>query len=85
MLLEWLDENQAVDNRIIPPYVTGTLKSLMHVIYIFKHSMFDPKNWITSSMTINITVCFLYTRNNFLPPYILKAEQGFLGGVYTVI
>ena len=26
MLLKWLDENQAIDNRIIPPYVTGTLK-----------------------------------------------------------
>ena len=26
------DENQAIDNRIIPPYVTGILKYLMHMI-----------------------------------------------------
>ena len=27
------DENQAIDNRIIPLYVTGTLKSSMHMTY----------------------------------------------------
>ena len=42
---------------------------------------------------INITVYFWYIRNNFLFPaewpyekhYILKAEQGFLDGVYTEV
>ena len=53
--------------------------------------MFTKKNCITSSTTINITVYFWYTRNNFLLPvtwqkekhYVLKVEQGFLDGVYT--
>ena len=27
------NKNQAIDNRIIPPYVTGTLKHLMQIIY----------------------------------------------------
>ena len=30
------------------------------------HSMFDPRNWITSSMKINITVYFLYIQNNLI-------------------
>ena len=29
-LLKWLDENQAIDKRIILPYVTGTLKHSMY-------------------------------------------------------
>ena len=31
VLLEGLDENQAIDNRIIPPYVTDALKHSMHM------------------------------------------------------
>ena len=30
------------------------------------HSMFDPRNWITSSMKINITVYFKYIQNNLI-------------------
>ena len=30
-LIIMCDENQAIDNRIIPPYVTGALKHSMHV------------------------------------------------------
>ena len=46
-----------------------------------------------SSTMINVTVYFWYTQNNFLLPatrqqekdYILKAEQGFLDGVYAEV
>ena len=31
ILLKWLDENQTIDNRIIPPYVSGTLKHSTHM------------------------------------------------------
>ena len=27
------DENQAINNRIIPPYVTGISKNSMHITY----------------------------------------------------
>ena len=37
------DENQAIDNRIIPPYVTGTLKHLMHMTLVFKTFDVWPK------------------------------------------
>ena len=49
IILKGLHEIYAIDNRIIPLYVTGTLKHSMH-------STFDPKNQITSSMTRNITL-----------------------------
>ena len=55
--------------------------------------MFELKNWITSSTTIDISVNFSYIPNNFLLPatwkeekhYILKAEQGSLDWVYTEV
>ena len=31
ILLKWLNENHAIDNRIILPYMTGTLKHSMHM------------------------------------------------------
>ena len=31
ILLKWLDENQAIDDIIIPPYVTGFLKHSMRM------------------------------------------------------
>ena len=31
------DENEAIDNRIIPLYVTGTLKYLMHMTYVIQN------------------------------------------------
>ena len=46
MLLKKLDENQAIDNWIIPPYVTGTLKNLMHMMHMHlysKHTMLTQK------------------------------------------
>ena len=46
------------------------------------HSTFDPRNWITSSMKINVTVIFLYIQNNLIfqnnfkgKYYILKGEN----------
>ena len=39
-----IDENQVIDNRIIPLYVTGALDIFTHDLMYSKHSMFDPKN-----------------------------------------
>ena len=51
--------------------------------------MFDPKNWITSSTTLNITVYFYVYETTFSSQLhdtkekhsILKAKQSFLDGV----
>ena len=49
--------------RIIPPYVTGTLKHLMYMAQGIQNiQCFDSKNWIMSSMRINMTVYFLCIR-----------------------
>ena len=70
-----------------------TFEHSMRMTSVLRNSIFDPKDQITSSTTINIAVCFLYIRNNFFLPaawqyekhYIIKAEQGLLDGVYTEV
>ena len=84
------DKHQTIDNRIIPLYVTVTLKNLIHITQGIQNIWcLTQKKWIMPSTMITITVYFLYKWNNFFSfqlhdsnkNNVSKAEAGFLEGV----
>ena len=75
------DQKQAIDNKIIPPFVTGTLKSSMHkkLNHVFNGDKYYCLFFIYRKQ---LSLSSYMTVKKY---YILKAEQGFLDGVYTEV
>ena len=81
ILLKGLDENQATDNRIISPYMTGTLKHLMHMTskYLFSTGIQNIQCFVFYIYKTTFSFQLHDSKKN------IKSEQGFLDGVYNEV